>query len=119
MQRYIENLISKQKPKSVGVCAIYFPDEREGDSWAEFPLSTLGYNTNPSKLQGLIKKIYRDAISRIRLPGTKVVPIALYDVLDGKNTNDYEARVEPSATGGEKMASLVMDLMFCDYNFKE
>ncbi len=112
IERYVENLTSKQKPRLVGVCAIYFPDEQEGASWAEFPLSKLGYNTNPKKLQGLIEKIYRDAICRIRIEGTKTVPIALYKALDGKNTQDYEARVEPSAIGGEKIASLLMDSIF-------
>ena len=73
---------------------------------------TLGYDSNPGKLQGLIEKIYVDAISRIQVQGTKVVPIALYNALDGKDTNDYEARVEPSATGGRKMAELFLDTMF-------
>ena len=101
----------------MGVCAIYFPDEKEGASWAEFPLSKLGYNTNPKRLQDLIRKIYRDAISRIAVEGTDVIPIPLYKALNGKNTEDYEARVEPSATGGEKIASLIMDSIegvFCD-----
>ena len=114
IQSYIDRLTSKQRPKMVGVCAIYFPDEQQGDSWAELPLSKLGYNSNPGKLQGLIQKIYEDAISRIKVEGTKIVPIALYDVLDGKNTDDYEARVEPSAVGGGKMAALFMDKMFQD-----
>lgn len=114
IQSYVDRLTSKQRPKMVGVCAIYFPDEQQGDSWAELPLSKLGYNSNPGKLQGLIQKIYVDAISRIKVEGTKIVPIALYDVLDGKNTDDYEARVEPSAVGGGKMAALFMDKMFQD-----
>lgn len=112
MENYIDRLTSKQRPKMIGVCAIYFPDEEPGDSWAELPLSKLGYDSNPRKLQGLIQKIYVDAISRIQVEGTKVVPIALYNALDSKNTDDYEARVEPSATGGQKMAELFLDTMF-------
>ena len=36
--------------------------------------------------------------------GTEVVPFPLFKVLDGKNTDDYLQRVEPSPSGGKKMA---------------
>lgn len=36
-------------------------------------------------------------------PGTEVVPFPLFEVLDGKNTEDYLQRVEPSPSGGKKM----------------
>ena len=35
----------------------------------------------------------------------------LFNVLDGKNSNDYIARVEPSATGGRKMAEFLLDII--------
>ena len=38
-----------------------------------------------------------------------MIPVALFDVLDGKCSDDYVARVEPSASGGEKMADLILD----------
>jgi hypothetical protein len=35
--------------------------------------------------------------------GTEVIPFPLFEVLDGKNTEDYLQRVEPSPSGGQKM----------------
>lgn len=63
------------------------------------------YNVNPGKLQCAIRQIFRNATSRIRIPGTEVVPIPLFEVLDAKDPGDYEQRVEPSARGGRKMAA--------------
>jgi hypothetical protein len=35
----------------------------------------------------------------------------LFNVLDGKRSGDYIARVEPSAIGGRKMAEFLLDLI--------
>jgi hypothetical protein len=35
----------------------------------------------------------------------------LFHVLDGKTTSDYIARVEPSPTGGKKMAEFFLDVI--------
>ena len=35
----------------------------------------------------------------------------LFNVLDGKCSDDYVARVEPSASGGEKMAEYLLDVI--------
>ena len=43
------------------------------------------------------------------LAGTKVVPVPLYDAMDGKDTEDYKQRVEPSVQGGRKMAKLIKE----------
>ena len=51
------------------------------------------------------------ATSEVKISGTTVVPIALSDALDGKTHTDYVQRVEPSITGGEKMASLIVEKM--------
>ncbi len=40
-----------------------------------------------------------------------MIPVPLFHVLDGKNTEDYEARVEPSASGGKKMAEYLLDVI--------
>ena len=45
---------------------------------------------------------------KIRIPGSEVIPVALYEALDGKNSDDYIARVEPSPLGGEKMADYIL-----------
>ena len=104
-------ITSKTRPRKILVSMIYYPDEANVPGWAGKALAALGYNKNPSKLQALIRKAYQDAISEIRIPGAHVIPVPLFRVLDGKNTRDYVARVEPSSQGGKKMAELVLDLM--------
>ena len=47
----------------------------------------------------------------INIPGTQVVPVPLFHALDGKTTNDYVARVEPSSQGGRKMAEYILDMI--------
>ena len=75
----------------------------KAESWANIILKCLGYNSNPAKVQLLIKKIYEVATRQIAVEGVEVVAFPLFEVLDGKDTTDYVARVEPSVTGGQKM----------------
>lgn len=49
--------------------------------------------------------------SRIKIPGSEVIPVPLFNVLDGKTTSDYIARVEPSAVGGKKLAEYLLDVI--------
>jgi hypothetical protein len=108
IRSYIARMTEKQMPRAVIVCMIYFPLESgAGDqsSWADMPLQLLGYNSFPGQLQTAIRKIYDTATKRIELPGTDVIPCALFEVLDGKRNEDYSARVEPSVEGGRKIAS--------------
>ena len=37
-----------------------------------------------------------------------MVPVALYEVLDGNNAADYVQRVEPSVQGGRKLSELLL-----------
>ena len=111
IEAYIRRLTSVTKPKAVLVCMIYYPDESPSGSWADNVLGLLGYDSDPSKLQTLIRKTFLDATSRITVPGSVVIPVPLYRVLDGKNQEDYRARVEPSAQGGQKMAAQFLDLL--------
>ena len=90
---------------------IYYPDEAKDPGWAGLALRALGYNSNPATLQGFIRKAYHSATSTIRIKGSQVIPIPLFQVLDGKNTADYVARVEPSALGGSKMAEFLLDMI--------
>lgn len=39
------------------------------------------------------------------------MPVGLFYALDGKCSDDYVARVEPSAKGGEKMAELILAVL--------
>lgn len=52
-----------------------------------------------------------EAVSRIRIPGSQVIPVPLFRVLDGKTPSDYVQRVEPSPSGGCKMAEFLLDMM--------
>ena len=136
VRKYVESLVSKTKPKLVLVCMIYYLDQKPGASWADGTLSALGFNRDPSKLQLLIRKVRKEreqilkrgpnsnrlffahvstsqtfehATSKIKIPGVEVVPVPLFEVLDGTRTEDYVARVEPSAVGGRKMAEFILD----------
>ena len=51
----------------------------------------------------LIRRVFREATSKVSCEGVEVVAFPLFAVLDGKNRADYSQRVEPSAAGGEKM----------------
>lgn len=111
VQKYIERLTEKTLPSKVLVCMIYYPDEAAVPSWAGGTLGALGYNDNPARLQLIIRKVFEEAVCRIRIPGTKVVPVPLFRCLDGKSSEDYVARVEPSAAGGRKMAEFLLDFI--------
>ncbi len=108
---YLVRLIGPRSPKKIIVCCIYYPDENISGSWADTTLSYLGYNNDPSKLQASINMIFKEAISKIHLHGVEVVPFALYNCLNSKDSKDYIMRVEPSNIGGEKMAKGLFDVI--------
>lgn len=61
IQRYIEALTSKTKPKKILVCMIYYLDENPNTlSWASPALGAMGYNSNPDRLQMVIRKMYSE-----------------------------------------------------------
>jgi len=109
VQTYTKNLVSKRKPKKVIICMIYFLDEATTGSWADGALGCMQYNSNPGKVQAAIRRTFELATQRIRIPGTEVVGFPLFEVLDGKNTDDYCQRVEPSPQGGQKMGAALAD----------
>lgn len=111
IQHYIEALTSKTKPKRILVCMIYYLDENPTPSWAGMALKSLGYDKDPERLQYLIRKMYEGATSNIRIEDTTVIPVPLFDVLDGKKSDDYVARVEPSCQGSQKMAKYFLDII--------
>ena len=109
VENYLSQLVSRTMPAAVAIAMIYYPDERPGNGWAEQLLSLLGYNRDPGQLQALIRALYREATSRIVLPGTVVVPCPLHEAMDGTVSTDYCERVEPSPAGSAKLAALVLD----------
>ncbi len=112
VQSYATALIQgSHRPSRIIACMIYFPDEMYSESWANTALGSLGYNTSPEKLQAAIKYVFENATSQIQIPGVDILPFPLFRVLDGKCTEDYVARVEPSAQGGRKMAEALLEAM--------
>ena len=88
---------------------LYYLDETQGGSWADNTLRILGYNSNPEKLQLLIRLMFEQGTTQIKVSGVPVVTVPMYEALDGKDTKDYEQRVEPSSKGGAKLAKLILD----------
>jgi len=79
-------------------------------------LSPLGYNSNPGRLQRLIRKIYELGTCEVRVPGTRVIPCPLFEILDASpDSGDYIQRVEPSEAGGIKMARWFVDTVQREY----
>ena len=111
VKNYLKKLTSKNKPSKIIVCAIYYPDEKTTGSWADRLLGYIGYNTNPEKLQAAIDQIFIYAISRIKIPGVQVIPFPMFRILDGKTTEDYVQRVEPSDQGGHKLAQALAPII--------
>lgn len=108
MQRYVSQLVLKQKPSLIVLCMVYFLDEdAKHPSWASLALKILGYNSNPAKLQATMRKVYEEALCNIRIDGCKVAYAPLFEALDGKTTEHYVDRVEPSELGGQVMANFL------------
>jgi len=61
VQKYIEKLTARTKPKKILVCMIYYLDENPTSSWAGAALGAMGYDRNPGKLQAFIKKTFEEA----------------------------------------------------------
>lgn len=61
VQKYIEQLTAKTKPKKILVCMIYYLDETPVPSWAGLSLKAMGYDKNPERLQILTKKMFEVA----------------------------------------------------------
>jgi hypothetical protein len=54
--------------------------------------------------------------SSIRIPGSQVIPVPLFTRLDGTRSEDYVARVEPSAIGGRKMAEFLLEIIHSEHD---
>lgn len=79
------------------VCMLYYLDENaKAESWSNTTLKALRYNSKPQLMQHLISELFKRATSKIKVPGVKIVPIPMFEAMDGKNTDDYDNRVEPS-----------------------
>lgn len=109
VKKFVLKLIGNKRPKKIIICMIYYPDEKSTGGWADRTLGLLGYNRNPEKLQAAIRSIFKYATSEIKITGSVVVPLPMFEILDGKNSLDYVERVEPSDLGGSKLAKKFVD----------
>lgn len=111
VQAYVGALCARCTPRTVVVCMIYFPHERRG-SWADTALSVMRYDdpVGRARVQAIIRALFRLATSRVAAPaGARVVPLPLYEVLDSRaESRDFVSRVEPSVSGGRKMAAAIV-----------
>jgi len=110
VEHFLTKLTSKQKPRRIVLCHIYFLDEKCG-GWADSTLRMLQYDKNPALLQNVVRAVYNVCTTKVRVPGVEVVTFPMFAVLDGKTTSDYCQAVEPSAVGNEKLAAAVMPLL--------
>jgi len=112
IEEYIQNICPiGRRPKKIMVCMIYYPHEKRG-GWADTSLKFLNYNSNPSHLKSIISSVYELATKQINIEGSEVIPVKLFEILDSRiESNDYVERVEPSETGGRKMAEAFFDLI--------
>jgi len=109
MEVYLHKLCEKKTPKKILLCMIYYPDEeKEISSWANGALRMLKYNENPQIVQTAINIIFKEAMSKVEFHG-EVIFFPLYSVLDGKTSTDYCSRVEPSPSGGAKLANAFLN----------
>ena len=111
VENYVRRLIGKRKPRKVLVNMIYYPDEAGGGSWADGALGCLCYDQCPGRLQTAIRAAFEHGTKRISIPGTEVVPVPLFEVLNSKDSGDYLQRVEPSVQGGRKMARRFVEII--------
>ena len=72
IKNYIERIIQKRKPKKILICGIYFPSTTASFGWAEKQLEMLGYNTDPECLQLLIRYVFENFVSAVKIEGVEV-----------------------------------------------
>lgn len=112
LAQYISQLVSKQKPRLVVVCMVYFPDESSTTpSWASFTLRALRYDSRPDWLQSSIVRVFEQAIKEITVDGCQIVFAPLFKALDGTQTDHYVERVEPSELGGDVIATFIKNVI--------
>lgn len=127
---YVGRLVAgaPSPPSRVIVCGLYYPataaavaaaaaaavgsggggDRPPPRSWADRPLALLRYNRSPGAVQAFLRAVYRLGTCEVRVAGVaSVVPVALYERLDGSRGEHYVERVEPSVAGGRVLAEML------------
>lgn len=113
---YVEALVARKRPKLVVVCMLYHLDQNpQAESWANWILKMLRYNTKPEILKGFIEYCFSNGTKHIAVEGCTVLPVPLFETLDGSRSEDYVARVEPSVSGGEKLGRVLWNAIKENY----
>lgn len=94
---------------TIVVCLPYFPDaSRASTSWAWLGLNLLKYDEDPARLQAVMRKIAAATAAhgfpRLRALADRVLVVPMFHVLDGRSSEHYVSRVEPSVDGGRALA---------------
>lgn len=110
LEEYVRKLVRRCKPRLVVLCALYYLDEEPVQSWAGVTLKVLGYNHRPERVQRVIQWV-AEVMGRVHVEGVRVVVAPLFEALDGKDSGDYVARVEPSEEGGRKLAKFLLEIV--------
>merc|ERR1719517_65732 len=107
---YLLALCDKQKPKYVLSAMVYWPClTKQGAGWCDNALRLMLYDLFPGRCQTMLKSIYEHGCAQLEIPGTTVLPLPIFSKLTGENPDDYVERAEPSASGGKKIAELIME----------
>merc|ERR1719433_686023 len=95
MRAYVSVLVAKTRPRAVIVCMLYYLLEGNAQrGFADATLQRLGYDSDPSFLQGIIQEVFECAVKSVSVEGTEVIPLPLFQVLDSRDPSDYLCRVE-------------------------
>lgn len=63
------------------------------------------YDSQP--ILQLMRAVFNSATEKVKVDGLPVVPCALLEAMDGKDSMRYAARVEPSEDGGMAIVKLL------------
>mmetsp|Transcript_19513 Transcript_19513/g.34271 ORF Transcript_19513/g.34271 Transcript_19513/m.34271 type:complete len:93 (+) Transcript_19513:252-530(+) len=75
--------------------------ENNAPSWANAALGALGHNSNPAKIQLLIRKFFEETTSTIRIPGSESFPSHsfIFSMAREANTMLHELNRRPRVGG--------------------
>ena len=96
MLQIVDRVCAKSKPRKILLCVLYYLDEKAGaraawmpwlllsnavagGSWADHTLGAMGYDTNPAKLQLILRTIHQ-TLSNSTLPTSGVEFVPLFEV---------------------------------------
>lgn len=104
---YLKNMTKdfSIKPKQIIITTLYYFGIH-GKGWADTTLNLVGYNRNPALIQAILRRLTYEMEQRVSIPRIKILP--LWKCMDGTNEEDYVDRVEPSVSGGEKIAKYIV-----------